>query len=75
MDNTKRTYNNLTSLFTEFINKEIPRMKIDHVAMGYKDARSAHRSLHNCLKGGILDICVKWNDGNVYLERTDKKWW
>lgn len=73
MDNMKRTYNRLTSLFTDFITKDIPVMKIDYADMGYKNARSAHRSIHNALKDGLFDICVRWKDGIIYLERTLKK--
>ncbi len=74
MVNEKRAYNNLASLFQDFINKDIYKMLVDHDAMGYKDARSAHRSLHNALKDGLYSIAVKWNAGDVYLTRTDKKY-
>ena len=65
----KRIYNKLESLFQDFISREIPMMQVDHAAMGYKDARSAHRSLHYALKDGLHSIGVKWNQGIVYLVR------
>lgn len=72
MGNEKRIYNRLEIIFRDFIDKGIPRMKVDHTALGYKDARSAHRSLYYARKLLSLPIKVKWNKGNVLLIRTDR---
>jgi hypothetical protein len=69
---SKRTYNRLDYMFRDFMNSGIPKMLIDHVSMGYKDARSAHRSLYHALKNDVYNIGVEWCQGVVYLVRTDK---
>ena len=69
----KRVYNKLEGLFQDFLNRGVAMMQVDHSAMGYKDARSAHRSLHYALKDGLHFIGVKWNQGVVYLVRKHHK--
>lgn len=70
---SKRIYNNRDGIFLNFLEQGIPKMKIDYAALGYKNARSAHRSLHKALSQHLHSIIVKWSKGDVYLVRINRR--